>query len=219
MRVMRIIARLNVGGPSIQALTLTQRLSDLGYDTTLIRGVEGPREGSMDRSVRAELGVRPQLLPTLRRQLGPRDLVALLRITKLIRDLRPHIIHTHAAKAGTLGRLASLLAGQAGNTALVHTFHGHVLSEYFSPVATELFRRIECGLARRTSKLIAVSDEVRDDLLRLRVAEPDKVMVIRLGFHLARFQLVPADYAEARLGCALCGDSGTRRPLWFLWPD
>ena len=197
IRVMRIIARLNVGGPAIQALTLTERLSHLGYDTTLIRGREGAREGSMDDLAR-ELGVRPVFFSLLRRELRPGDLLALLQMTKLMRALKPHVVHTHAAKAGTLGRLACLLAGTAGPTVTVHTFHGHVLSEYFSPLATSLFRGIERGLAHGTSKLIAVSDEVRDDLLRLGVGRPDQVVVIPLGFDLQRFHVEGREHQAAR---------------------
>jgi glycosyltransferase involved in cell wall biosynthesis len=145
-----------------------------------------------------ELGVRPQLLPMLGRKLSPKDLVALLQLTLLVRSLRPHIIHTHAAKAGALGRIASLLAGDAGRTVRLHTFHGHVLSDYFSPLVTKAFRRIERALARHTSKLIAVSDEVRDDLIRLGVARPDKIVVVPLGFDLGRFDLSSDAHAHAR---------------------
>ena len=188
IKVIRAIARLNVGGPSIQAITLTKHLEPLGYETTLVRGVEGPREGSMDDLAR-ELGVRPHLVRDLRRSLGPRDLLALARMTRLLRDVRPHIVHTHAAKAGAVGRIACMLAGDSAPQIRVHTFHGHVLSEYFSPTTSALFRRIERELARRTTRLIAVSDEVRADLLRLGIAPVEKIEVVRLGLDLDRFRL------------------------------
>jgi glycosyltransferase involved in cell wall biosynthesis len=197
IRVIRAIGRLNVGGPSIQAITLTRHLEPLGYDTTLVRGVEGPREGSMDDLAR-ELGVRPRLIGDLRRSLGPRDLVALVRMTRLLRDIRPHIVHTHAAKAGAVGRMACMLAGDWAPPIRVHTFHGHVLSEYFSPTTSALFRGIERGLARRTTRLIAVSDEVRADLLRLSIAPLDKIEVVRLGLDLDRFRLSVDDERRER---------------------
>lgn len=188
IKLIRAIARLNVGGPSIQAIALTRHLEPLGYETTLVRGVEGSREGSMDDLAR-ELGVRPHLIRDLRRSLGPRDLLALARMTRLLRVVRPQILHTHAAKAGAVGRLACMLAGDSAPPIRVHTFHGHVLSEYFSRTTSALVRRIERELARRTTRLIAVSDEVRADLLRLGIAPSEKIEVVRLGLDLGRFRL------------------------------
>ena len=112
MCVLRIIARLNVGGPAIQAITLTRRLEPLGYRTTLVRGREEPEEGNMDYLADA-LAVRPVLVPTLRRSPGWGDVGALITLVRIIRRERPHIIHTHAAKAGTLGRLAGWASGLA----------------------------------------------------------------------------------------------------------
>jgi glycosyltransferase involved in cell wall biosynthesis len=181
-----VIARLNVGGPAIQAITLTSRLRPHGYDTTLVRGVEGPDEGSMDDLAVAE-GVRPVLVPSLRRSLGLRDVAAIATLVRIIRRERPAILHTHTAKAGTVGRVAAVLAIRRRPRIVVHTFHGHVLSGYFSPAATRLFTTIERVLARTTTCLIAVSEEVRDDLVRLGVAPRDRIAVVPLGFDLAPF--------------------------------
>jgi Glycosyltransferase Family 4 len=128
IRVLRIIARLNIGGPTIQAITLTDRLEPLGYRTVLVRGREEPDEGNMDYLAN-ELGVRPLLIPWLRRNPGWHDLRALVRLVGVVRRVRPQIVHTHGAKAGTLGRLAALAAGigSAPKPILVHTFHGHSL--------------------------------------------------------------------------------------------
>ena len=117
-RVVRVISRLNVGGPAIQALTLTRLLEPLGYETTLVRGVEGPREGTMD-DLAAQLGVSPRLLRSLRRELGPHDARALLAMTSTLRRIKPHILHTHMAKAGTIGRLAAT-AGRWRRAARAH---------------------------------------------------------------------------------------------------
>ena len=151
-RVLRVISRLNVGGPAIQALTLTSWLEPLGYETTLVRGVEGPREGTMD-DLAAELGVRPKLLRSLGRELGPHDARALMAMTSTLRSIKPHILHTHMAKAGTIGRVAAMLAGAAAPPVRVHTFHGHVLTGYFSAPKARLFASIERRLAKSTTSL------------------------------------------------------------------
>ena len=191
VRVVRIIARLNIGGPAIQALTLSKELDSLGYRTTLVRGKEEPDEGNMDW-LALELGVRPVLVPWLRRNPGWRDVPALVALTRILRTERPRIVHTHAAKGGTLGRVAALLAcrGAGRRCILVHTYHGHSLSGYFSGKANGVYLRVERFLGRHTRVLIAVSKEVRDDLVRLGVAPFEKFVVLRLGFHLSRFTLV-----------------------------
>ncbi len=188
MRVTRIIARLNIGGPAIQAITLTRLLEPLGYRTRLVRGRESPNEGNMDY-LADELGVRPTLVPSMRRDPGPGDLKALWAIVRILRRDRPQIVHTHAAKAGTLGRLATFIAYPVASRRplLIHPFHGHSLTGYFSSRSARVFRTIEQVLARRTDVLIAVSDEVRDDLVRLGIAPPDKFVVVPLGFDLERF--------------------------------
>jgi len=200
--VLRVIARLNIGGPAIQAITLTALLSGRGYRTVLVRGREAPREGTLD-PLAERFGVRPVLVGSLRRDIGWHDLRALGALIALLRRVRPQIVHTHAAKAGTVGRLAALLVGGRGIT--VHTFHGHVLTGYFSGRRAAAFKRIERFLARRTTRLVAVSDEVRDDLVRLDIAPPEQIEVIPLGFDLTPFQ--PAGEAAARLR------TGARRRL------
>jgi glycosyltransferase involved in cell wall biosynthesis len=102
----------------------------------------------------------------------------------MIRDQRPHILHTHTAKAGAIGRLAAVFAGRARPPIVVHTFHGHVLRGYFGRFRTAIFRGLERMLARVADTLIAVSPEVRDDLVALKVAPPEKFTVIRLGIEL-----------------------------------
>ena len=188
VRVARVISRLNVGGPAIQAITLTKLLEPLGYETLLIRGSEADHEGSMDH-LAAELGVKPRLIARMGRELGPGDLLAFVRLVGELRRFRPDVVHTHAAKAGTLGRLAALVPGRGRPKVIVHTFHGHSLTGYFSPWRAAVFVRIERLLARHTTRLIAVSTEVRDDLVRLGVADAGSIDVIRLGFDLDRFQV------------------------------
>jgi glycosyltransferase involved in cell wall biosynthesis len=194
VQLLRIIARLNIGGPAIQAITLTERLSPRGYRTVLVRGSESQNEGAMD-DLAQKRGVTPVRVPWLGRELGVRDLAAFAAILKLTLSVRPQIVHTHAAKAGTLGRMAAFVARVP---VTVHTFHGHVLEGYFSPRKAQLFRTVERWLARRTTKLIAVSHEVRADLIRLRIAPENKIEVIPLGFDLTQFSFEDSERAQRR---------------------
>jgi glycosyltransferase involved in cell wall biosynthesis len=198
IRVLRIIARLNIGGPAIQAITLTRRMSERGYATTLVRGREEPDEGSMDYLAR-ELGVRPLLVTSIRRNPGWRDVLALFVLIRILRRERPQIVHTHAAKAGALGRLAALVAfpRRRARPVLVHTYHGHSLTGYFSGRTASVFRRIEQLLAPLTDVLIAVSDEVREELVSLGIDTRDRFAVVPLGFDLAPFT-VGADERRRR---------------------
>ncbi len=199
IRVVRIIGRLNIGGPAIQAITLTKLLETRGYNTLLIRGSEAPHEGSLD-DLAARYGVEPMLVAGLRRELHAGDLKALPELVRALRAFRPQIVHTHLAKAGTLGRVAALVARPRCRPILVHTFHGHSLEGYFSPTKTRVFLGIERVLARRCARLIAVSGEVSDDLVRLGVAARDRIEVIPLGFDLAPFGVTGVERA-ARARC------------------
>ena len=186
LRVARIIGRLNIGGPAVQALLLSTLLPRRGIETALIRGVEGPDEGNMDH-LAAELGVAPIRLGWMRRDVGWRDLVALAALRRAVVHLRPNVVHTEAAKAGALGRVAALLIPRARRPVLVHTFHGHSLEGYFSPRRARFFLAVERFLARRTDLLIAVSPEVKGDLVRLGVAPAEKITVVPLGLDLRAF--------------------------------
>jgi glycosyltransferase involved in cell wall biosynthesis len=184
IKVLRVIARLNVGGPALHVAYLTAGLADRGYETTLVAGTLARGEESM-ASVSEARGVRIETLPALHREIGVlRDAQAIRRLARLIKQERPTILHTHTAKAGAVGRIAALLAGSARPPIIVHTFHGHVLRGYFNPLTTLGFRTLERWLARVTTALVAVSPEVRDDLVKLRVAPASKFTVVRLGIEL-----------------------------------
>lgn len=181
---MRVIARLNVGGPALHVAYLTAGLADRGYDTILVAGTLARGEESMSYVAR-QRGVTIEPLEELHREIAPlRDMRAILRLARLIRRERPSILHTHTAKAGAVGRIAALLAGGARPPIVIHTFHGHVLRGYFDPLTTLGFRTLERWLARFTTILVAVSPEVRDDLVGLRVAPAEKFVVVRLGIEL-----------------------------------
>jgi glycosyltransferase involved in cell wall biosynthesis len=184
---LRVIARLNVGGPAIQAITLTHRLEERGWATTLVRGNEAPREGTMD-PLAERLGVRPVLLASLEREINPlRDLQAAFALRQMMRRERPIVLHTHTAKAGTVGRIAAATFRRRRRPLVVHTYHGHVLSGYFSKRKERLFAGIERMLARRSDVLVAVSEEVRQDLLQLGIGSPEQIRVVPLGFDLGPF--------------------------------
>ena len=184
VRVLRVIARLNVGGPALHVSYLTRELDRRGYETTLAAGSVGEGEGSMEYIAR-ELGIEPLTIPLLQREISPlRDTATVRSLVGLIRALKPHIVHTHTAKAGAVGRAAAVLAGPDRPKVVVHTFHGHVLRGYFPPPLTEAFRLLERGFARVSDALIAVSPEVKEDLVGLGVAPHGKISVIRLGLDL-----------------------------------
>jgi glycosyltransferase involved in cell wall biosynthesis len=184
VRILRVIARLNMGGPALHVAYLTDGLKKRGYDTTLVAGSLARGEDSMAFVADAR-DVPVVRIDELGREISPlRDLIATFRLARLIRRERPHILHTHTAKAGTVGRVAALLAGARRPPIVVHTFHGHVLRGYFGPLRSLFFRLLERWLAARTTALIAVSPQVRDDLVSLGIAPRERFAVIRLGIEL-----------------------------------
>ncbi|MDX6388072.1 MAG: hypothetical protein QOD85_1874, partial [Gaiellaceae bacterium] len=184
VKILRVIARLNMGGPALHVAYLTEGLRQRGYDTVLVAGTLARGEDSM-AFVAAARDVEIVQIDQLGREISPlRDLVATVRLARLIRKERPQILHTHTAKAGTVGRVAAILAGSRRPPIIVHTFHGHVLRGYFGPLRSRFFRQLERWLATRTTALIAVSPQVRDDLVALGVAPKERFVVIRLGIEL-----------------------------------
>ncbi len=185
IRVMRIIGRLNIGGPAIHVVNLNGGLDPDRYDSLLATGREGAREGSMTDFAAAR-GLRLKVIPELGREISiARDLTAVFRLYRLMRKERPHIVHTHTAKAGFAGRLAARFAGVP---VVCHTFHGHVLEGYFGPGKPRLFRGIERILSRLTDRIITISETLREDLSRMGVARRDRISVVPLGFNLDGFR-------------------------------
>jgi glycosyltransferase involved in cell wall biosynthesis len=186
IRVMRIIDRLNVGGPAIHAVLATKGLDPKLFRTLLVIGSIEPGEADMAYLL-AEHGIDSvEVIPTLGRELRPiRDLWTAWKLFQLIRRERPDIVHTHKAKAGALGRLVALLSGVPVR---VHTFHGHVLRGYFGPLKSAFFSSVERGLAQVTSCLIAPSGRLADELTTThRLCSRDHFEVISLGFDLQPF--------------------------------
>lgn len=183
--IARLIARLNVGGPATQAILMTEAFRKKGYRALLLAGEVPSGEGSMEYLAH-ERGVRLIKISKLSRKISAAaDLKSFWRLVRLFRRERPMILHTHTAKAGTLGRLAAMATGVPVR---VHTFHGHVFSGYFSPALTRIFLAIERFLGRHTDCIVAISPSQQKELVETyRIAPPDKVVTIPLGFDLDRF--------------------------------
>lgn len=189
LKVARIIARLNVGGPAHHVTILTARLPAHGIQSELLVGRPTLKEGSFETIIETS-GVRPIEIGGLGPRISPaRDALALVGLVRSLRRLRPDLVHTHTAKAGALGRLAALTVRP--RPIIVHTYHGHVLEGYFGPAVTYAYRIIERLLARITDRLIAVSNATVDDLVRLKVAPRDRFVVIPLGFDLNDLLAIP----------------------------
>lgn len=177
LRILRVIARTNVGGPALQVATLMTGLDPDRFDQRLVVGSVDPSEADY-LTLRAP-EVEPVRIPPLGRAVRPSDdLRAFTALVREMRNFRPHVVHTHTAKAGVLGRVA---ARAVRVPALVHTFHGHLLHGYFSPAKTRAVVAVERGLARVTMRLAAVGEQVRDDLLAAKIGTPEKYVVIPPG--------------------------------------
>lgn len=193
-RVVRLITRLNIGGPARQALTLIRCLRP-EHDTVLGAGTPTASEGELSHP---EVAVRR--LPLVRPVQPATDARAFASVRSLIKEHRAELVHTHMAKAGTVGRLAAASLRPRPKT--VHTYHGHVLDGYFRPSAERAFIAVERGLAHLTDVIIAISPQVRDSLLELGIGRPEQYRIIPLGFDLEAHRAVdgPSGALRERLG-------------------
>ncbi len=182
-KVVRIIGRLNVGGPARQACFLHQALRD-NFDTVLIAGRLDEHEGDMTYLLSSESGVR--WIPSMSRPVRPwSDFLAFLRIIRILRAEQPDLVHTHTAKAGTLGRVAAAILRVP---VLVHTYHGNVFRGYFGPLQTRVWLAIERTLNKITTRTVVISESQIDELVKkYKVVSPGKACVIRNGYDLSLF--------------------------------
>jgi glycosyltransferase involved in cell wall biosynthesis len=182
-KILRIISRLNIGGPAKNALYLNEYLPD----SKLVYGKEDRFEGNMlDLEGISPSSEKVIFIPWLQRNISPlKDIIAFFKIYSLIKREQPLILHTHLAKAGLLGRLAGYLCKVKF---IFHTFHGHTFYGYFNPLLTKFFILIEKFLARFTTKIIAVSFKIKQDLIKYKIANEDKIVVIKNGFELEKFR-------------------------------
>jgi glycosyltransferase involved in cell wall biosynthesis len=183
IRVLRVIARMNLGGPAHHVATLSRGLTGRGYETLLVTG----RVGAGEEEHTDLDGIHVRYLDRLGPEIRPlRDLVTLIELIRVVRAFQPDIVETHTAKAGMLGRLAALLA-EGRRPVVIHTYHGHVLRGYFGRLRTAVFRAIERGLAKVSDCLIGVSTATVDELVALRIAPRPKFVVVPLGLELDPF--------------------------------
>jgi glycosyltransferase involved in cell wall biosynthesis len=195
VRILRVITRLNIGGPAVHVLHLHDHTAGGRYETRMVAGIEETSEGSylaLHRGMQDGITV----LPSLGREIRPwRDVEALVGVVREIRRFRPDIVETHTAKAGVIGRVAAALCRVP---VTLHVYHGHVLHGYFPPAPTRAFVEIERRLARHTSCLLAVSDQVRSDLLSLGIGTKQRFEVMPLGLDLERFRSIDTRRGELR---------------------
>jgi len=184
IRILRIINRAAIGGPILNATLLTRELPDR-FETKLL---VGPCEEKYNHIEATDLleGLDCVRLPSMRRSPNPlRDVETFLAIRKLIRQYKPHIVHTHATKPGTLGRLAAKLEGVP---VVVHTFHGHVFHSYFNPLMNSAYRILERQLARISDAIVAISAELKKEMSTdFKIAPTSKFHIVPLGFDLDKF--------------------------------
>jgi glycosyltransferase involved in cell wall biosynthesis len=208
MKVLRIIARLNVGGPARHVVWLTKNLAGEGFESVLVAGTVPTGEEDMAYFA-SEHGVEPIFIEHLSRELSPKDLISLVKVYREIKRYEPDVIHTHTAKAGTIGRIAAFaykwltpgaLAGRPRDVRVVHTFHGHVFHSYYGAAKTKLFLTIERILARfATDRIIVISRQQLDEInTRFRVGRSEQFSVIPLGLDLAPFSRLSEVRTETR---------------------
>lgn len=200
IKVLRIIARMNVGGPAVQVSGLMRGFDTSKFEQELVTGFCAADEADYLENVAYD--VKAIRIDGLGRSIKPRaDLTALFAIVKEIRRFKPDVIHTHTAKAGVIGRIASILSGK--KSVRVHTFHGHLLIGYFGPGKTRLVIWVEKFLALFTNQLLAVGTKVKDDLLAVGIGNQNKFGVMPPGLQLAE---VPSR-SSARKTLALNDDA------------
>ncbi len=198
MKILRIIARLNVGGPARHVVLQTRDLQDAEYQSWLIAGSVPDGEEGMSY-LADESGVNPIYIPEMSRELSFKDVVSLVKVYREIKRIKPDILHTHTAKAGAIGRLAGFfykwltpgaVRGRPRPLKVVHTFHGHVFHSYYGKIKTRLFIAIEALLARMaTDKIIVISEQQFEEIHKVYgIGRKEQFEVIQLGIDLQPFE-------------------------------
>ncbi|MGE0567901.1 MAG: glycosyltransferase, partial [Bacteroidia bacterium] len=184
-KVLRIINRFNLGGPTLNVSYLSKYLPD-DFETILVGGVAESSEAS-SLFIPQQMGVEPILVEEMSRRINLfKDIKAFFKIIRLIKENKPDIVHTHASKAGTIGRFAAIICRVP---IIVHTFHGHVFEGYFNSFKTNLILFLERFLAKKSNAIIAISTIQKNELChKYKITSPEKCHVIPLGFDLKKFQ-------------------------------
>jgi glycosyltransferase involved in cell wall biosynthesis len=184
-KVLRIINRFNLGGPTYNVAYLS-KFMEPQYQTILVGGEKDETEDS-SQFILDKLGLKPIIIQEMKREIDIKnDRIAYLKIRQLIREHKPDIVHTHASKAGTIGRLA---AWAENVPVIIHTFHGHVFHSYFGKLKTLFYKNIERFLALISTRIIAISEIQKNELSEIhKISTKDKIEIIPLGFDLNKFQ-------------------------------
>lgn len=184
-KILRIINRFNLGGPTYNAAYLSKYMTS-DFETMLIGGEKDKSEANSDFIIN-NLGLEVNILHEMKREINfTKDVVAYQKLKKIIHDFKPDIVHTHASKAGALGRWAAHICGVP---VVIHTFHGHVFDAYFGNAQANFYKLIERKLAKISTKIIAISENQKQDLVyKYNICPDEKVEIIKLGFDLERFQ-------------------------------
>ena len=184
-KVLQIVNRLNLGGITYNAASIAARIRP-EFETMIVAGMKDDTEESSEFMLK-ELGLEAVYIPNMMREISPvQDFKAYLHLLKIIRAYKPDIVHTHAAKAGLIGRLA---AKTAGVPVIVHTYHGHVFHSYFGKIKTKIILGIERFLGKISTGIIAISEKQKKELGEVyKVTRPEKIHVIELGYDLTPFQ-------------------------------
>ncbi len=184
IKIARMITRLNIGGPAIHTILLTEGINKNLFKTYFMAGRPDASEGDM-ADLAERMNVSVEYIPEMGRKISFRDFPAFMKTLKILKRVKPEILHTHTAKAGTLGRIAAILTGVPIK---IHTFHGHIFDGYFSPMKTKVFMLIEKFLGLFTDNVIVVSESVRDEIVnKLKIVPDKKCRVLKLGFDLQYF--------------------------------
>ena len=189
MKIVRIIARLNVGGPARHVVWLTKALQTAEFQSVLLTGRVPAGEEDMSYFA-AENGVAPVFIEEMSRELSPQDIVSLWKVFRRLQREKPDIIHTHTAKAGTVGRIAGFFYKlfSRKKVKIVHTFHGHVFHSYYGARKTKIFLAIEKTLAKLTDKIIVISAQQKTEINEnFGVGKSSQFEIIPLGIDLAPF--------------------------------
>ncbi|MBC8032348.1 MAG: glycosyltransferase [Pyrinomonadaceae bacterium] len=196
-KIVRVIARLNVGGPAKHVVWLTKGLQPPEFESILVAGTVPPEEDDMGYFA-ADTGVTPVFVPQMSREISAQDALTIWKLYKLLLRERPDIVHTHTAKAGTVGRLAGLLyrwltpaalLGRPRPCRFVHTYHGHIFHSYYGPLKTRVFLFIEKTLARiATDRIVVISQQQRREIHEtFGVGRARQFAVIPLGLDIQLF--------------------------------
>lgn len=185
IKILRIINRFNLGGPTFNVAYLTKYLGD-EFETLLVGGEKDETEEN-SAFILENLNITPIIIPEMKREINfKEDKISYKKLKKIIKEFKPDIVHTHASKAGFLGRRA---AYKCNVPVIIHTFHGHVFHSYFGKAKTTFYKNIERYLAKKSTAIIAISDIQKHELVNeYKICKSNKVKVIPLGFDLSRFQ-------------------------------